>query len=176
MSTDNLEDLRKQFEAARDAGEWDRAAELSQRIVDEELAHKFLWGGVEYTDPPHQLEVDTGRGVLYLHAFVAGQTVLRVCRIPDDLIGPFVQGTGTVSINLKHTPAREGRAAYERVVKKEPVFLSLPQQPKEEGNSFSIDDIAGTVLFDFEDVPGKVIEDLRFGRFADITIGYTGRL
>lgn len=38
MNTGDLEDIRRQFEAAKDAGDWDRAAELSQRIVDEELA------------------------------------------------------------------------------------------------------------------------------------------
>ncbi len=38
MSTDNLEDLRRQFNEAREAGSWDLAAELSQQIIDfEEL-------------------------------------------------------------------------------------------------------------------------------------------
>lgn len=34
---ESLEDLRRQFEAARDAGNWDRAAELSQQITNLEL-------------------------------------------------------------------------------------------------------------------------------------------
>jgi ribosomal protein S18 acetylase RimI-like enzyme len=38
MNAGNLEDLRRQFEASRDAADWDRAAELSQRMIDEELA------------------------------------------------------------------------------------------------------------------------------------------
>ncbi len=34
MSADNIEDLRRQFEAARSVAEWDSAAELSQRIIE----------------------------------------------------------------------------------------------------------------------------------------------
>ena len=38
MSTDNLEDIRRQFEAARNAADWDLAARLSQQIIDAELS------------------------------------------------------------------------------------------------------------------------------------------
>jgi hypothetical protein len=37
MTTGNLDDLRRQFETAKDAEEWDRAAELSQQINDLEI-------------------------------------------------------------------------------------------------------------------------------------------
>ena len=47
---------------------------------------KYLWKGIEYSHVPYQLEVDTSRGVLYLHSLVTGDTRLRTCRIHEELI------------------------------------------------------------------------------------------
>ena len=140
---------------------------------------KYLWKGVEYTNLPHQLEVDTSRGVIYLHNLLMGQTVLRVCRVPDDIIRMFEMGT--VVIDLVRTPIRHGGGAG-KVIKKEPVFLSisgaqqlltgtLPSGP----GSFTIVDEAGQVYFEFRNVPERLIKDLWFGNFVDITLGHTGR-
>lgn len=127
---------------------------------------KYLWKGVEYTNPPHQLEVDTGRGVMYLHNLLSGRTALRVCRIPDDLIRLFE--VGTVVIDLVHTPVRRGGKAG-KVIKKEPVFLSI------EADGFDIEDEAGQIYFTFKNVPDRLMKDLWLGNFVDITIGFTGR-
>ncbi len=127
---------------------------------------KYLWNNTEYTDPPHQLEVDTGRGVIYLHNLMSGKTALRVCRVPDDLIRLFE--TGTVVIDLVHTPVRRGGGAG-RATKKEPVFLAIKT------DEFDIIDEAGLIHFTFKGVPSNLISNLWLGEFVDITLGHTGR-
>lgn len=142
---------------------------------------KYLWKGVEYNSLPFQLEVDTGRGVIYLHNLMSGQTALRVCRIPDDIIRLFE--TGTVAIHLVRTPARKmGEVSKSgKIIKKEPVFLDisgaqiiLAGRPPGPGE-FSIADEAGLVFFEFENIPANLVRDLWIGKFVDITLGYTGR-
>jgi len=139
---------------------------------------KYLWKGTEYTHIPRQLEVDTGRGVVYLHNLLSGRTDLRVCRVPDDIIRMFE--VGTVVIDLVHTPVRRGGKAG-RIIKKEPVFLEISgAQELLAGElpgpgEFSITDEAGLVYFEFKNVPANLIEGLWFGNFVDITLGYTGR-
>lgn len=139
---------------------------------------EYLYKGVEYSKPPHQLEVDTGRGVLYLHNLMSGQTALRVCQIPDDLVRLFE--VGTVVIDLIHTPVRHGGESG-KIVKKEPVFMSisgteelLARQPLSPGG-FTIEDEASLVYFEFRNVPGNLLDGLWRGNFVDITLGYTGR-
>ena len=127
---------------------------------------KYIWKGNEYTDPPHQLEVDTNRGVMYMHNLLSGITALRVCRIPDDLIHLFE--AGTVVIDLVHTPERRG-GKKGKIIKKEPAFFSI------EANSFGIVDEAGLVYFEFRNVPDNLIKELWLGHFIDITLGFTGR-
>jgi len=127
---------------------------------------KYLWKGVEYTSPPHQLEVDTNRGVLYLHNLMSGITALRVCQIPDDLVRLFE--VGTVVIDLAHVPARRGGKAG-KIIKKEPAFLDI------RADEFGIVDEAGLVYFTFKGVSANLIKDLWLGKFVDITLGYTGR-
>lgn len=139
---------------------------------------KYLWKGVEYANVPHQLEVDTNRGVLYLHNLMSGITALRVCRVPDDLIRLFE--VGTVVIDLMHSPVRRGGKAG-KIIKKEPAFLDISgaqellagELPGPGG--FSIVDEAGLVYFEFKNVPANLIKDLWLGNFVDITLGYTGR-
>ncbi len=139
---------------------------------------KYLWKGIEYTKVPHQLEVDTNRGVLYLHNLMSGITALRVCQVPDDLIRLFE--VGTVVIDLVSTPVRRGGKAG-KIIKKEPAFLDISgaqellvgEFPGPGG--FSIIDEAGLVYFEFKSVPANLIKDLWTGKFVDITLGYTGR-
>lgn len=135
---------------------------------------KYLYKGVEYADVPHQLEVDTGRGVLYLHnLLMEGQTVLRVCRIPGDVLQVFAGGIGTVSIHLKTTATGRG-IPRGKIIKKQPVFLNIPGSFPEVGGEFSIVNEAGQIFFEFGDVPGELMKALWRGDFADITLGYTG--
>lgn len=126
---------------------------------------KYLWKGKEYTHLPHQLEVDTGRGVLYLHNLLTGETILRVCQIPDDIIGMFE--IGTVVIDLVHTSAKHGGKGSKTI--QEPTFLNIT------GNSFVITNEGGQIFFEFKEVPAHLIKNLRLGDSVDITLGITGR-
>lgn len=38
---------------------------------------------------------------------------------------------------------------------------------------FSINDESGMILVEFLSVPGRLLKDLWFGKFVDITLGYT---
>lgn len=127
----------------------------------------FLLKGVEYTELPYQLEVDTSRGVLYLHNPRTGQSVLRICRIPDDLIRVFGRDFGTVIIDLKETPVRIGGNVRGRTIKIEPAFLYV------DPSNFTIED--GGMHLEVNNVPESLIKDLQAGRFVDITLGFTGR-
>jgi len=139
---------------------------------------KYLWKGVEYAHAPHELEVDISRGVIYLHNLVMGGTVLRVCRVPDDIIRMFE--IGTVVIDLVRTPIRHGGKGG-RIIKKSPVFLSISGSEQiltgvlPDTGSFSIADEAGQIYFEFKNVPGRLLKDLWYGEFVDITLGVTGR-
>lgn len=134
---------------------------------------KYLWEGTEYSSPPHQLEIDLQRGVLYLHSLLIGRSSLRVCRIPDYVMWPFIAGTGPGVIDLKTTPERAEGHTLKGRVEREPVFLDLPAESIDDGGSFAVRDIADTVLFVFHGVPGQIIKDLWLGEFADITVGWT---
>lgn len=140
---------------------------------------KYLWQGKEYTDPPHELEVDLRRGVLYVHSILAGQSVLRVCRIPDNVLWMFASGAGTAYIDLK-TVAVRGQVSgssgtLKGTIEKQPVFLDIPESYSVvDGGIFSIADEAGLALFSFSGVPGSIMKRLWYGEFADITIGFTG--
>ena len=139
---------------------------------------KYLYKGKEYDHVPYQMEVDTSRGVIYLHNLMSGITALRVCRIPDDMIRLF--DVGAVVIDLAHSPVRRGGKSG-KVVKKAPTFISisgaqelLAGEPPGPGG-FSITDEADLVYFEFRNVPANLINDLWFGNFVDITLGHTGR-
>lgn len=148
---------------------------------------KYLYEGVEYNHPPHQIEVDVGRGVLYIHSLMIGKTVLRICRIPDIVM---IEGLvylpkhfWSMSLGLKTTPSGKGmsghplwRRGHVMVVKKEPVFFVLPDFfQMAEGGSFSVADEAGSVVLTVDDVPVRIMKSLWLGEFADITIGVTRR-
>ena len=135
----------------------------------------YLWKGVEYTQVPHELEVDTGRGVLYLHNLMMKQTVLRVCRIHDELMRLFASGLISIGIDLKNTTIRRGGPVRGRIMKIAPVFLNLPDFFKPGEGTFSIVDENKHLFFEFRHVPEKNIKDLWKGNFTDITIGVTGR-
>jgi len=138
---------------------------------------KYLYKGVEYTDVPHELEVDLGRGVLYLHNLIAGTTVLRVCRIPRDTI--TLVTIGTPVIDLINSPSG-GRNTAGKVIKRKPAFLeisgseSMMDMRVPPTGSFQINNEAGQSYFDFKNVPGNLLYDLWMGKFVDITMGYTG--
>jgi len=138
--------------------------------------HMYLYKGVEYTNAPHELEIDTSRGVIYLHNLMDGKTVLRVCRIPDDLI--HLTNIGTITIDLIRTPSRHGHTPG-KIIKKSPTFLNLSGAEKmmdlqtPEAGRFSINDESGMILVEFWSVPGRLLKDLWFGNFVDITLGYT---
>ena len=130
---------------------------------------KYIFKGIEYAHVPYKLEVDTSRGVIYLHSLMTGDTRLRVCRVHEDYTKIFEQGTGTVSIHLESSPVRNILHTGGKVITKEPVFLELGE------NSFTICDETGTVLLEFRQVPERLIQDLFTGTFTDITMGHTGR-
>lgn len=125
-------------------------------------------GGNDPTDP-HQLEVDTGRGVLYVHSLLRGVTALRVCRIPDESVRLFASEDGIVVIDLRGYSHRLEPHLKGRTIKKEPVFFDIRE------DSFTVRSQAGVTLFEFKNVPLRLINDLRLGDFVDITLGYTGK-
>lgn len=131
----------------------------------------YLYKGKEYLAPPHQLEVDTQRGVLYLHNLLSGMTVLRVCRIPGDILDVFMSRVGSTTISLLYTHTGGG-IPRGRIVKREPVFLSFPPDVS---TSFDINDVDVRTIFSFRDVPYKLVNDLLMGGVVDITLGITGR-
>jgi hypothetical protein len=139
---------------------------------------RYLYKGVEYTDPPHQLEIDTGRGVMYLHNVIMATTILRVCRLndtarnaPSDLI--------CLVIDLVNSPYSNKRTSG-RTVKKFPVFLkisgveSIMDMKVPPNGDFQIVDKTGGECYDFKNVPGQLLYDLWVGKFVDIIMGYTG--
>lgn len=137
---------------------------------------KYIYKGIEYTDVPHELEIDTNREVIYLHNLMDGRTVIRVCRIPDNLI--HLVNVGTIVIDLVRTPSRHGHTPG-KVAKKSPTFLNLSGEERmldlqtPETGRFSINDESGMILVEFLNVPGRLLKDLWFGKFADITLGFT---
>lgn len=127
-------------------------------------------------DVPLQLEVDINRGVLYLHSLLTGQTLLRVCRIPNDLMQLFASGMVAIVIDLKRIPMRkEGPSTHRRTVKTDPVYLSLPDSTVGDAGKLFIKDSMGRTHFEFTSVPDYVMKQLWTNQFADITIGVTGR-
>ncbi|GAI86640.1 unnamed protein product [marine sediment metagenome] len=137
------------------------------------LTGKYLWKGKEYNKPPHQLEIDVSRGVIYLHNLLTGKTFLRVCRIPDDMIRLFE--VGVVVIDLLHSPIRRGGKGG-KIIKKEPTFLIISGgQELLAGRlpgpgEFKIVDETDSAYFEFRNVPANLIRDLWFGEFVDITL------
>lgn len=139
---------------------------------------KYLYGGTSYDDPPHELEVDTGRGVIYVHNLLSAETVLRVCRVPRDVIG-VIEIDCTAMIDLVHSPS-SARNVQGRIIKKKPVFIipsgkeaMLDMKGPPDGN-FKITNLEGQSYYEFTSVPGNLIFNLWVGKFVDITLGYTG--
>lgn len=127
-------------------------------------------------DTPLQLEVNVNKGVLYLHSLLTGQTLLRVCRIPDDLMQLFASGMVVIVIDLRRVPVRrEGPSRRRQTIKTDPVYLSIPDWAEENFGEFSVIDSMDRTHFKFTSVPLNIMMQLWFGQFADITIGVTGR-
>jgi len=141
------------------------------------LTGKYLWKGVEYTTAPYKLEVDTGRGVLYLHSLLTGQTVLRICRIPEETTMVFLAGRSpTLDIMAAH-PRRIEARELGSIVEFSPVFLNIAGPfPPEERGAFTIETESGRILFEVVGVPRREMKSLWMGEFTDITIGLTGRV
>lgn len=154
-------------------------------------AGKYYWQGVYFDSPPHQLEVDLGRGVLYMHSYLTGATALRVCRIPGRVLWQFLAGVGIFApgvpvIDLQTTtPDALGESTgLKGIVKREVALFDLPEYTNGGGRFVitgweSLEDIyRGEVsreFFVFTSVPLHIVKQLWFGEFADITIGFTGR-
>ena len=122
-----------------------------------------------------QLEINVNRGVIYVHSLLTGQTVLRVCRIPDDLMQLFWSGMVSLQIDLKRTPTRrEGCSMRRNIAKTDPVCIKTPDSVQGDVGGFSIVDSMGRTLIEFTSVPMSVMLKLWTEQFVDITIGYTG--
>jgi hypothetical protein len=139
---------------------------------------KYLYEGISYSNPPHELEVDTGRGVIYVHNLISAETVLRVCRVPRDVIR-VIEIDCTAIIDLVHSPSSI-RNVEGRMIHKKPVFIipsgkeaMLDMKAPPDG-SFKIINIKGQSYYEFTSVPGQLIFDIWVGKFVDITLGYTG--
>lgn len=129
----------------------------------------YTFKGPEYTSKPLELELDTGRGVLYLHDTTTGITILRVCRIPRKSILRWMM-IGSVSIDL--STIEEGAESAEGPIRKEsPVFLEISKA----GEYFIVVDEAGAIIFEVLNVPEHLLESLDRYEFTDITCGYTGK-
>ena len=134
---------------------------------------------MNFRNPPHELKVDIGRGVVYLHNFLMGQTVLRVCRIPDCVIRLFE--VETVVVDLASTPERqEGIRRRGPVQRRSPSFLvisgadrMLSRTELDTGN-FQIVGMSDKPYFEFRNVPGSLLYRLWVGVFVDMTLGITG--
>jgi len=134
---------------------------------------KFLSKGVEYISRPYELEVDPGRGVLYLHSLPIGLTVLRICRIPEEVWKDFGKEGYPVLIDLLRTqPKVSPEVTGMKIIKESPVFLDIG--PRYTGFTIDISAYKG-IWIDVLNVPEDLVRTLEKGEFVDVTLGYTGR-
>jgi len=131
------------------------------------MRDQYIYRGTEYRDKPYELEVDTGRGVIYLHEPMTGATVLRICRVPEEVTDTILGG-GTGDLVLSYAVPRIGYVGG-RVIRKSPVFLAF-----EDPEWIRIEDESGQVLLDVRGIPPGMSSGLRLGKFTDITVGVTG--
>jgi hypothetical protein len=124
---------------------------------------EFFYHGIEYVHPVRELVVDTGRGVLYINSITDGHTILRVCRIPFEIID--APKTAVIDL-LTVTPNINRRIGLEQKIT--PVFVQVI-----EGSTITVESESGEVLWQFNNVPDVTIHFLTHGSFADITIGRT---
>ena len=134
---------------------------------------RFLFKGVEYISPPYELEVDPGRGVLYLHSLQTGLTVLRICKIPEEVWKDFGKEGYPVSIDLLYTQPKTSPQIHRgKIIKRSPVFLEFDPRHLTEF-TIIISDYEG-IWIDVLNVPEDLVKTLERGEFVDITLGYTG--
>ena len=116
----------------------------------------------DYTQTPYNLEVQTARGVLYLHT-LDGRTLLRICRIPASSLETLPH---IATIDLATTLPGRGLTRT-RTITKSPVFLNLGP------SDLLVESEAGEILLEVTSVPKRQINSLQREEFTDITIGHT---
>lgn len=146
---------------------------------------KYHWQGVNFDSPPHQLEVNLSRGILYMHNCLTGVTSLRVCRIPRRELQEFLVpalGAPVIDLGLVIPGPPGGVTGLRGVERREIALLDLPEYT-DGGGRFAIigwnkleDIYRGEVskeFFVFTSVPVRVVTKLWMGEFTDITLGVT---
>lgn len=131
----------------------------------------YKYKGIEYVARPLELELTVSK-VLYLHDTTTGVTVLRICRIPGELISylPSLSLWKVLTIDLVIVRAELG-GEVPRGIKTSPVFLEV----SEAGEYFVVVDEAGNIILEVLSVPQHLLASLKNYEFADITCGYTGK-
>ncbi len=127
----------------------------------------YEYKGVQYISRHLEYELDTGRGVLYLHDLTIGMSVLRICRIPDGAVDMML--SGTAELDLATTTPRSESIIGEGKVRIAPVFLEVSEE------SFIVVKETGGILLEVKGVPENILATLREYKFSDITIGWTRR-
>jgi len=126
----------------------------------------FLWKEIEYTSPPLELEADISRGVLYLHDLRTGITLLRICRIPEEVMAKVPTYGAVLDLAIAHPRVKTIRG---KRFKKSPVFLDIYK----EDNRFSIMVDDWDTVISVENVPMDYLGSLEKSKFTDITVGVT---
>jgi len=133
----------------------------------------FLFKRVEYISPPYELEIDPTRGVLYLHDLKTGISLLRICRIPEEVLKDFGKEGEPLIIDLLYTqPKVSPQASKGRAIKRSPVFLDISSGYTE--FSIIVSDYEG-IWIEVLNVPESLVKTLERGEFVDLTLGVTGR-
>lgn len=123
--------------------------------------------GPGYTAPPLELESHTNRGVVYLHNLATGQSTLRICRVPENVMERIPRYGA--ELDLSTATPRLGLTEG-RTYKKSPVFLSMDRPSK----SFMVVTEAGEGILTVKAVPTRLLDTLDKLEFTDITVGISG--
>lgn len=127
----------------------------------------FKFRGEEYTEPPLKLRLDAGRGVLYVDDLMEDKTLLRICRIPEEVTRKIPHYYAVLDLRTAVPYISRGSNAkpWEKLV-----FLNVSV------DSFSIETESGEVVLEVLGVPKRMIHTLEGQEFTDITTGYTGHI
>ena len=126
----------------------------------------FKFGKEEYIAQPYTLRLDAARGVLYVDNTTDGNTVVRICRIPEE-VRERIPRYGAV-LDLQ-TAVPSLRVSTARDWKKAPVFIEV------ETDSFFVTTESGEIILEVLGVPRQEIRTLENREFTDIATGFTGR-
>lgn len=129
----------------------------------------FKFGEVEYVGRSLMLRLDAARGVLYVDNATTGETVLRICRIPER-VTQRIPHYGAV-LDLQTAEPYIARVSRAREWKKAPVFLTIEAMSR----FFLIETESGKIMLEVRSLPLETIRTLENREFTDITTGYTGR-